>query len=163
MTIDEAKRKLDFMKKSYQKLIDEKVDSGKLVGDCVSGEWKAETPLDEAYKSMIDALEIAIKALEQEPCDDAISRQAVIDAIEDDNRNGHYSCFATNNDAQCFKDVIRKLPSVTPQPKMGRWIYTGDYITDGMLKCSKCGFEHDVSERFSYCPNCGANMQEEEE
>lgn len=45
-------------------------------------------------------------------------------------------------------------------PKMGHWIYTGDYITDGMLKCSECGFEHDVSDRFSYCPNCGANMSE---
>ena len=53
----------------------------------------------------------------QEPCDDCISRQAVIDAIEDDNRNGNYSCFASNNDAECFKDVIRSLSSVTPKPK----------------------------------------------
>lgn len=65
----------------------------------------------------IDALQNAIKALEQEPCGDAISRQAVIDAIDDDNRNGHYSCFATNNDAECFKQIIRDLQSVTPQPK----------------------------------------------
>ena len=56
---------------------------------------------------------------EFEPCEDAVSRQAVLDAIEDDNRNGHYSCFASNNDAQCFKDVIRSLPSVNPQePKI---------------------------------------------
>lgn len=52
-----------------------------------------------------------------EPCEDAISRQAVLDAIEDDNRNGHYSCFASNNDAQCFKGVIGELPSVNPQDK----------------------------------------------
>ena len=52
---------------------------------------------------------------EQETCEDAISRQAVIEAIEDDNRNGLYSCFASDNDAQCFKDVIRKLPPVNPQ------------------------------------------------
>lgn len=64
MTREEAKHKLDFMKKAYQKLIDEKVDSGKLVGDGVRGEWKAEAPLDEAYKDMIEALDMAIKALE---------------------------------------------------------------------------------------------------
>lgn len=67
MTTEEAKHKLDFMKKAYQKLIDEKVDSGKLVGDGVRGEWKAEAPLDEAYKDMIGALDMAIKALEQQP------------------------------------------------------------------------------------------------
>lgn len=75
MKIEEAKHKLDYMKKAYQKLIDEKVDSGKLVGDGVRGEWKAETQLDEAYKSMIDALEMAIKALEQQ--------DKVLDAIKE--------------------------------------------------------------------------------
>jgi hypothetical protein len=65
MTVDEAKHKMDFLKKAYQKLIDEKVDSGKLIGDGVMGEWKAETPIDEAYKDMIEALDLAIKALEQ--------------------------------------------------------------------------------------------------
>jgi len=65
MTVDEAKHKMDFLKKAYQKLIDEKVDSGKLVGDGVMGEWKAETPIDEAYKDMIEALDLVIKVLEQ--------------------------------------------------------------------------------------------------
>ena len=67
MTNEEAKHKMDFLKKAYQKLIDEKVDSGKLVGDGVMGEWKAETPIDEVYKDMIEALDLAIKALEQQP------------------------------------------------------------------------------------------------
>ena len=67
MTREEAIRKLEYSKKAYQMLIDEKVDSGKLVGKDVKGEWKADTPLDEAYKSMIDALDMAIKALEQDP------------------------------------------------------------------------------------------------
>ena len=70
MTNEEAVRKLEYSKTAYQMLIDEKVDSGKLVGKDVKGEWKADTPLDEAYKSMIEALEMgikAIKALDQEP------------------------------------------------------------------------------------------------
>ena len=72
MNREEAIRKLEYSKKVYQMLIDEKVDSGKLVGKDVKGEWKADTPLDEAYKSMIEALGMgikAIKALEQEPYD----------------------------------------------------------------------------------------------
>ena len=75
MTNEEAVRKLEYSKTAYQMLIDEKVDSGKLVGKDVKGEWKADTPLDEAYKSMIEALEMgikAIKALEQEPILDKI-------------------------------------------------------------------------------------------
>lgn len=62
-----------------------------------------------------DCVRLAINTLEQEPCTDAISRQAVLEAIEDDNRNAHYSCFASNYDAQCFKDIIKELPPVTPQ------------------------------------------------
>lgn len=66
MTNKEAIHKLEYSKKAYQMLIDEKVDSGKFVGKDVEGEWKADTPLDEAYKSMIEALDLAIKALEIE-------------------------------------------------------------------------------------------------
>ena len=48
--------------------------------------------------------------------DDSISRQAVIDAIEDDNRNGMWSCFVSDDDAQKFKTVIKELPSVKQEP-----------------------------------------------
>ena len=48
---------------------------------------------------------------------DLISRQAVIDAIEDDNRNGMWSCFVSDDDAQKFKTVIKELPSVKQEPK----------------------------------------------
>ena len=99
-----------------------------------------------------DCVRLAINALEQEPCEDAVSRQAVLEVI----RKCHYEEWVKAD----IGAPIEALPSVSPQPKTGRWIYTGDYITDGMLKCSECGFEHDVSERFSYCPMCGAKMQE---
>ena len=68
MTVEEAIHKLEYSKKAYQTLIDEKVDSGKLVGDGVRGEWKAETSLNEVYKSMIEALDMAINALEARAC-----------------------------------------------------------------------------------------------
>lgn len=72
---------------------------------------------EEFLSEYTDAIKMGIEALKQEPCEDCVSRQAVIDAIDDDNRNEHYSCFATNNDAECFKQIIRELQSVTPQPK----------------------------------------------
>lgn len=164
MELDEAKHKLDYMKKAYQKLIDEKVDSGQLVGDGVRGEWKAETPLDEAYKSMIDALEIAIKALEQEPCDDAVSRQAVLDINEH-----HHGQMPNHVNHEIWKE-IKALPPVAPQPKMGRWIMSDDGLYRPI--CNNCGAHpwkgyiptvEEATEVFKYCPNCGCAMQEVEE
>ena len=100
-----------------------------------------------------------------EVCTDAISRQAVMDAMYDlcGEESLKDNPWRDNPHIDSITDAIEHLPSVTPKQKMGRWIYTGDYITDGMLKCSECGFEHDVSERFSYCPNCGAKMEESED
>ena len=97
-----------------------------------------------------------IEFLEQQTCEDAISRQAVLDI------------FADNADAtrpyNTAWEKIRDLPSVNPQPKVGRWIYTGDYLTEGMLKCSECGEEIDVSESYyDFCPVCGAKMVEPQE
>ncbi len=101
---------------------------------------------------------MAIKALEQQPCEDCISREAVKKLKK---YRLNYDTNSTIPKTGIFVKIadIEELPPVTPQPKMGQWIYTGDYITDGMLKCSECGFEHDVSERFSYCPNCGKKME----
>ena len=84
-----------------------------------NGSWILKVIRDtcELTEAETDYLNHLIEVLEQEPCEDCISRQAVLDAIEDDNRNGNYSCFASNNDAECFKDVIRSLSSVTPKPK----------------------------------------------
>lgn len=85
---------------------------------------------------LIEALEMAIKALSQEPCDDAISRQAVINAIENDcMRGGLGSCFACYNDAQAFRGEIEKLPPVTQ--KSGKWIKKED-DTCWWYACSEC-------------------------
>lgn len=65
-----------------------------------------------------------------------------------------------------FVEMIERnnVPSVTPQePKTGHWIYTGDYITEGMCKCSECGIEVDPSEVRNFCPNCGADLRERED
>lgn len=65
--------------------------------------------IKEAYGNSEYTDEI-IKSLQQEPCDDAISRHAVLDVIEREEFKG---------DAI---SEIEKLPPVKPQPKMGLWI-----------------------------------------
>lgn len=115
---------------------------------------------EEFLSEYTDAIKMGIEALKQEPCGDAVSRQAVLETIDDDNRNGHYSCFATNNDAECFKQIIRELPSVTAQPKIGYWEwlqYDGNPKI-GNFHCSLC---HSIGRTyFDYCPYCGAKMSE---
>lgn len=116
-----------------------------------------------------DRQEEIIKALEQKPCGDAISRQAAIDAC----LNGW------NKDYKEIVEEIRVLPPVTPQQKMGRWVE--EIISVGTRKvfCSECGcsasFEHvsngdvysasgyGVINKTKFCPNCGAKMQEVKE
>ena len=87
---------------------------------------------------------------------DCIRRQDVEDAIYD------YSRSCDVNYAQIM-EFIDKLPSVTPQPKMGRWIPN----RCDMYICSKCSHTYtDLSgERYgmNFCPFCGCKMQEVEE
>lgn len=59
MTIDDCIHKLDFSIGAYQKLIDENVSNGEVVGTGVRGTWTASTSLNRAYSDMIEALQIA--------------------------------------------------------------------------------------------------------
>jgi len=99
-----------------------------------------------------NAHEMAIKSLEKEPCEDAISRQTVLDMMQ-----------MKMGDKELYMAVY-DLPPVTPKPKMGHWIVHRGYNADGFgieYSCSKCNDWND--EKSKYCPNCGAKMQEVEE
>ena len=56
----------------------------------------------------IESLMAGVKALEQEPCEDVVSRQAVIDTLT--------KTSGIRGDAL---KALYDLPSVTPRPKMG--------------------------------------------
>lgn len=91
-----------------------------------------------------EALDMAIKALEQQPCDDAISREALLELVAD------YDLSM----GQVVKG-IHALPSVQPKQKTGHWIF--DEILDKHYYCSECksmGVDY-----WDYCPNCGAKME----
>lgn len=87
---------------------------------------------------------------EQEPCDDCISRSAVL-AIAGD------SCLDLDSyeDTREFCDEINDLPSVTPHPKMGRWIEHFDE-SGKWYECDQC--HTDWGGSVNYCPNCGSKM-----
>ena len=121
---------------------------------------------------LITALEMAIKALEQEPCEDAINRE---DAMMCMTRK--YAADMTCDPEDIISKHIRRLralPPVQPKPETGHWVLTdveGNRIWH--CSCSECGKDPQNyiggSENWwliknnlpKFCPNCGADMREE--
>ena len=105
---------------------------------------------------VIESLEMAIKALAQEPCEDAISRQAVLETL-DDMDNVLDEDRTIENYKELLKECYAVLPPVNPQPKTGHWIIK----ENGRVKCSKCLIVQPYSSIF--CPSCGTKMVEPQE
>lgn len=105
-----------------------------------------------------ESLLMAIEALEQEPCADAVSRCAVNEIINDTR-----DCISVEG-YWAILERMKKLPPINPQePKTGHWI---DKF-GGVYRCSVCRelIELDCEittpksiEKFMYCPHCGAKM-----
>ena len=97
-------------------------------------------------------------ALEQQPCEDCISRQAAklkVARVTWDDGDSHYDFHD-----KCI-DCLDDLPPVTPQPKIGRWMECGG--DEPLLKgycCSLCNFT--TTQKYDYC-TCGAKMVEPQE
>lgn len=122
-----------------------------------------------------ECLKMAIKALEQQPCEDAISRQALIERInnaEENFKSDNMESIASD-DGDPFVDgvlsgvfnirqMVMQAPTVTPQPKVGHWIRVELGLFDSVSirwECSECK----KSDRFrsNFCFNCGARMESE--
>ena len=106
------------------------------------------------FRQLAEWLKDYKRLLEQQPCEDAISRQAAIDKIKE-----IYE-WHDNVSKERIIEHFKRLPSVTPQQKYGKWI-------DG--KCNKCGTHAPFWSMATtyycseYCPKCGAKMQESED
>jgi len=123
--------------------------------------------LDDCYDitEYQEAKAMAIKALEQQSCGDAINREKArqflyerIDRLNDDEL---YDIFS-----RIIDDMYNELPSITPQPKIGKWIDDGWYAeghSEHAYRCSKCDKNYiGYVGEHKYCPNCGAKMEVEE-
>lgn len=74
-----------------------------------------------------------------------------------------------NDDAEnVLSDVLDSMPAADVQPlRIGKWIEAGEPFVN-TYECSNCGrwFTLDYGtpkeNNYSYCPNCGAKMMEEE-
>ena len=89
---------------------------------------------------------------------DLISRQAAIDAI-----NSHFGFNTEEEYGSAVQEVINGLPPAQPERKKGKWINRSLnilYPEWARYTCSVCG-EH--SNRYDYCPNCGADMRGEQD
>ena len=68
---------------------------------------------------IIKAKEKAIEALEHEPCEDCISRQAAIEKMSDYVVSGYAD---SAEDFEEYSNIIRQLPSVQPIKAKREWI-----------------------------------------
>lgn len=129
---------------------------------------------EEPHGKVYEEHKLILELLEQEPCEDAISRQAVINGI--DNYIEKVQSTGAKDDFISFEElVVKALPPVTPQPKTGHWISHKEHCENlgvmpsglGAYKwCSNCDCGIDVMEwhrtDYNYCPNCGTKMESEE-
>ena len=117
------------------------------------------TVTQEEFKDYIQTLNKIMDWLEQEPCDDVISRDDVITIIAKKYMFKDKSDF--DKCVHLIAKQVKALPSVTPKQKIGRWIDAESL--DGALwhACSECG--KTVYYKTNYCPNCGAKMESEVE
>ena len=80
-----------------------------------------------------EATEI-VKAFEQEPCEDAVSREKVWYIIT----GGKYSDESYEQFIDRLVEKLNDLPPVTPTHKVGKWIYEYDNGVVTFYHCSVC-------------------------
>lgn len=120
-----------------------------------------EAPMNEDCRKSAEALDMAIKALEQEPCEDAVNRQAVCEFLE--NHAKTYDDVRVRIGLKAGSSLVANpdnVPSVTPAPKKERWIpcserlpergkdvlVTRDY--DGREDCNKSCRYVEIASRY---------------
>ena len=116
--------------------------------------------------ALIEILECLNKLPPVTPCEDAISRQAVLDQTYLWSKD---EFLRVTNPFDYLRKRINSLPFVNPQePKTGHWIEVIDEIDSfgnktWHHKCSICGNENSGWGEYKYCPNCGCRMVEPQE
>ena len=123
-----------------------------------------------------EACDLAIKALEQQYCDDAVSRAEVINGLQkicdecDSEFCGDCRIDTEGTSLDSAKEMLKRLPLVTPTRKKGKWIFTKTVFDrhGWTVECSSCHKKWKTYDEIrwkkenKFCPNCGAEMESEE-
>jgi hypothetical protein len=114
----------------------------------------------------------AIKALEQEPCEDCVSLNAIIRTLNTMDRYVSDELTLCDTDSKfpqnevfivddVYELITEQLPFVTPKQKTGHWVKINPYPMEmHEYKCSECYHETDDNTE-NYCRECGARMVEQ--
>ena len=96
-----------------------------------------------------------------EPCKDAVSREWLLNELEEMNVANFYEAnFHSNEMYGQMKRMIKAAPSVTVEPKHGEWIFQEctDESYGRAYERSICGVAV-VGNHHNFCPHCGAKMK----
>lgn len=137
----------------------------------VNYEGQGKCDAEEFAKDFKEILDLAAKALKQEPCGDTVSREVFEQvvwerdtAIEQLRKLGYElgqkiepcdDCVSRQALLEFFKDddyvvnEINNMPSVTPKREQGEWIFEEVGVRTQVLKCSKCGTIIQRGENFT--------------
>ena len=108
-----------------------------------------------------------LKMLQAEQCENTVSKEDVIKAVD------HHT-FDTD-DGLCLDEdisiILEELPTVKPTRKKGKWIfYKTIFDKHGhTVECSSCHKKWKTYDEIrwrkenKFCPNCGVEMESEEE
>lgn len=127
---------------------------------------KMDGSVDTSYE-WAETVRMAINALEQWTSEDCIRREDALLALckavhkNDDNipcSNQRISCLWSDTKVSDYASEIKRLPSVYPKSKAGRWIITIDEDGTSYWLCSKCRCGSDKATNF--CPECGSDNSE---
>ena len=96
--------------------------------------------------------------------DDLISRQAAIDALNDEfTIIGKTNAIVVQDYIRRVNNKLHELPSAQPERKKGKWI---DYSSEGFVECPFCHSAtncNDNKDELHYCFSCGAELRGEED
>ena len=103
-----------------------------------------------------------------EQTDDAISRQAALDAFGLSEKTRKYGGDHSGYDTMMLYEIqqtLEDLPTVTPKQRTGHWIIHGEPPIN-VIECSECGqkyHNHYCQPLAHFCSMCGCRMVEPQE
>ena len=163
---------LDKIKAEIQKVLDAEGDSENAKAQAIALNWVLE--LFDKYAEQEPCRvknELNLELNELKPCDDVVSRQAVLEQINCWIGSGEYRY---TNATDYLNKRIKALQAVNSQENVGYWMpieYPTGVEAFGVkemsaqeLQCSECGKTVDISDGdFKYCPYCNTKMVEPRE